>query len=72
MTQDCDTCAEPGSGIEGECPMSKRSCGHHCNCVWVHDVCHWCGAEINEDGDLIPNYAPVDLVASIPENVEER
>ena len=59
---ECDTCTEPGSGIEGECPMSKRPCGHHCNCVWENDHCHWCDAEVNEDGDLIPNYAPAVLL----------
>lgn len=32
---------------EGEpkhlCDNSRRSCGHHCNCWWVHDECCWCG-----------------------------
>lgn len=62
MTDECLTCTEPGSGVEGECPPSRRSCGHHCNHVWDQDICHWCGAEVNEEGDLIPNYAPVECV----------
>jgi hypothetical protein len=36
---------------EGECPTSKRPCGHHCNCSWVHDCCHWCGCEMGEEGE---------------------
>lgn len=31
-----------------ECPKSLRSCGHHCDCSWIHDVCHWCGEEFGE------------------------
>lgn len=46
---DCLTCGEV-VGAEGECPHSKRPCGHHCNCSWVHDHCHWCGVEFGEDG----------------------
>jgi hypothetical protein len=60
---ECLTCGEV-DGVEGECPPSERSCGHHCNHVWTHDVCHWCGAEINDDGDLIPNYALVETVVT--------
>lgn len=53
---ECDTCADPtipGSqdgAPKGECPKSERACGHHCNCSWVHDCCHWCGVEFGEDG----------------------
>lgn len=32
-----------------ECPQSKRACGHHCNCSWTQDVCHWCGQTFSED-----------------------
>lgn len=39
---ECLTCGEL-DGAEGECPNSKRPCGHHCNCSWIHDCCHWCG-----------------------------
>jgi hypothetical protein len=45
---DCLTCSE--GMAEGECPKSKRTCGHHCNCSWIQDCCHWCGIEIGEDG----------------------
>ena len=37
-----------GVGVEGECPKSERPCGHHCNCSWIHDCCHWCGVEFGE------------------------
>lgn len=47
---ECLTCGEL-AGAEGECPRSKRPCGHHCNCSWIHDCCHWCGAEMDEDGE---------------------
>lgn len=39
---ECGTCGEI-EDAEGECPRSKRVCGHHCNCVWIHDGCDWCG-----------------------------
>ena len=53
---DCATCGEdPAHDLYplNECPKSLRPCGHHCNHVWDQDVCHWCGAEVNEDGDLV-------------------
>lgn len=43
----CISCGERMP--EGECPQSKRPCGHHCDCSWLHDVCHWCGAEFGEE-----------------------
>lgn len=49
---ECGTCG--GDIPENECPQSKRSCGHHCNCVWVHDECHWCGAVFGDEDD--PNF----------------
>lgn len=33
----------------GECKDSKRPCGHHCNCSWIHDCCHWCFIELLGD-----------------------
>jgi len=45
--EDCASCGE--NCPEGECPESQRTCGHHCNCSWVHDCCHWCGAEFGEE-----------------------
>lgn len=44
---DCYSCGEPGA--DHPCPNSKRPCGHHCNCSWVHDRCHWCGKEFGEE-----------------------
>lgn len=44
---DCISCGEGMSG--GDCPESKRPCGHHCNCSWVHDRCHWCNKEFGGD-----------------------
>lgn len=61
----CDTCAE-GGFPRNECPKSKRPCGHHCNCIWVHDHCHWCDAEYDEDGELL---VPVIKLTPAPERV---
>jgi hypothetical protein len=36
--------------VSGECWASQRGCGHHCNCSWVHDACHWCGKVVDLDG----------------------
>lgn len=47
---ECLTCGEL-DGVEGECPASERPCGHHCNCSWVHDHCHWCDAEFGAEDD---------------------
>lgn len=51
VSGECLTCGEL-EGEEGECSRSERRCGHHCNCSWVHDCCHWCGAEFGEDGEV--------------------
>lgn len=46
-------CGSCGEGLPtGECPKSKRSCGHHCNHVWTHDACDWCGVEFLGDGEV--------------------
>lgn len=61
MDEDCYSCGEEGPK-NGECLGSKRPCGHHCNCIWIYDVCHWCGAYINDEGELIsvqPGTPPV-------------
>lgn len=42
----CGTCGE--GPPEGECPQSKRPCGHHCNHVWDDGACHWCGKVFGE------------------------
>ncbi len=43
---DCYSCGEEMP--KGECPKSKRKCGHHCNHSWSHDRCDWCGEEFGE------------------------
>lgn len=50
VEDECLTCGEMDNAA-GECPRSKRPCGHHCNCSWIHDCCHWCGAEMAEEGE---------------------
>jgi hypothetical protein len=40
---DPDGCSSCGEEMpEGECPDSRRTCGHHCNHSWSHDHCDWC------------------------------
>lgn len=43
----CSSCGEEGAEIN-ECPKSRRTCGHHCNCSWSQDECCWCGKEFGE------------------------
>jgi hypothetical protein len=61
--ENCDTCAErprtalgilqePEAMPLGECPLSKRRCGHHCNCTWTQDACCWCGFQLLGDGQV--------------------
>jgi len=64
---DCLTCTEVPAdemGADDCCPESRRPCGHHCNCVWIQDCCHWCDGEFDEDGETwrVPLKAPA-LVA---------
>jgi hypothetical protein len=47
LDPECTSC--PEGMPENECPASRRQCGHHCNCSWVHDHCHWCDAEFSEE-----------------------
>lgn len=47
---ECFTCGE-GDGSPDECPTSERTCGHHCNHSWTHDVCHWCGTTYDDQED---------------------
>lgn len=52
------TCASCGEGDPtGECPKSKRSCGHHCNHIWENDFCDWCRFGLDE-----PSPAPREAV----------
>lgn len=37
----CYSCEEDEP--RGECPASRRSCGHHCDHSWTHESCCWCG-----------------------------
>ena len=46
---ECGTCGE-GDFPQNECPESKRPCGHHCNHVWTHDQCDWCGKHFDAEG----------------------
>lgn len=46
MEDDCVSCGMPPDQLT--CSRSKRPCGHHCNCSWTQDVCHWCGAEFGD------------------------
>jgi hypothetical protein len=52
---ECLTCGESNAAgkpyATNECPASNRPCGHHCNCSWIHDCCHWCDAEMGEGGE---------------------
>lgn len=47
----CLSCSEK---IDDICPHSIRSCSHHCNHIWTQDICCWCGATINDVGNLVP------------------
>jgi len=50
MTEHDECISCDGVTPENECPDSERPCGHHCNCSWIHDHCHWCGVEFGEEG----------------------
>jgi hypothetical protein len=50
-----NACASCGEGVEQErCAKSQRPCGHHCNHVWTHDACDWCGSVWIENGIEVP------------------
>lgn len=46
LDSECGSCGEE---VDDACPKSQRPCGHHCNHIWTHDHCHWCGWEVPED-----------------------
>jgi hypothetical protein len=49
-------CFSCGEGLKpGECPESRRECGHHCNHSWDQDQCCWCGAEFGEVPTITTN-----------------
>ena len=66
---ECLSCGEKAK--QGECPKSKRSCGHHCNCSWVHDVCHWCFAEFGDGGELSKGEQLAELREEEPKIVDD-
>lgn len=47
--RECSAC-QGDECAELRCPKSQRPCGHHCNCVMIHDHCHWCDTWWGEDG----------------------
>jgi hypothetical protein len=57
LDEDCFSCEEdcdPNNPIDYDnykCSKSKRECGHHCNHVWTHEECCWCGMEFGETED---------------------
>lgn len=48
LDNDCLECSESDAQ---ECPRSLKPCGHHCNHVWTHDACHYCGYKVPNDDD---------------------
>jgi hypothetical protein len=66
----CLSCETP-EARRNECPRSTRICGHHCNCSWTQDICHFCGAEVNEDGlFVLPRLTPQDLIFNNPNDYD--
>lgn len=47
---ECSACRPSDECSDILCRKSQRECGHHCNCVMIHDHCHWCLTEWVEDG----------------------
>jgi hypothetical protein len=49
-----DECITCGEGLPlNECQSSQRLCGHHCNCSWTQDCCHWCGKEWDGEEEVV-------------------
>jgi hypothetical protein len=66
----CFTCGENEAGDvqpTDACPVSRRSCGHHCNHYLYSDCCHWCGGEFieGEDGSVawVSSHGPAVVVS---------
>ena len=57
LDSECISCEEdpdpddPMDYDNYKCAKSKRPCGHHCNHVWSHGECCWCGSEFGEIED---------------------
>lgn len=47
IDDECYSCGELDP--LNECPNAERPCGHHCNHIWTHDLCDWCGMELEEE-----------------------
>ena len=57
----CDSC---GDGIPpGECNMSHRGCGHHCNHLDSHEECCWCGLETLGNGLAMTRCGTITLIS---------
>ena len=58
LDDECISCAEDpdiDNYNDYKCPKSKRPCGHHCNHLWSHEECCWCGlvfAQIEESPEI--------------------
>lgn len=64
VTEEVD-CASCGEGDEvNPCDKSQRKCGHHCNHIWTHDKCCWCGVEAEVDTET--------LYFTVPESAEAK
>lgn len=48
LDEDCIECSEDDAA---QCPRSVKPCGHHCNHVWTHDACCYCGWLVPNDDD---------------------
>lgn len=48
LDDDCIECSEDDAA---QCPRSVKPCGHHCNHVWTHDACCYCGWLVPNDDD---------------------
>lgn len=55
-TAQAEECGSCGEAFEDKCSKSQRPCGHHCNHIWTHEHCDWCGVTFGEDGE--PTYPP--------------
>ena len=66
---ECGSCG--GEFEDDKCPKSKRPCGHHCNHVWTHDACDWCGVRFCDDACIHTATVHECLTVCVPECVYE-
>jgi len=50
---ECISCDEGDPA--NECAESEGDCGHHCNHIWTHDECCWCGKNEQIDTEETEN-----------------